>query len=134
MKFEILSRIKSVFKDMSAFKNFRNLKRVIYQSEIGYHFGFLSHKHVGLLTSIRWKVYGPKSYYWKLEKCPKATPNFLMSYAMMISESNFIFLESLSFWLIKGQNVTSRLSNPRHDQLLSRCPNFRWATKRTKCN
>ena len=43
MKFEILSRIKSVFKDMSAFKNFRNLKRVIYQSEIGYHFGFLSH-------------------------------------------------------------------------------------------
>ena len=27
MKFEILSRIKSVFKDMSAFKNFRNLKK-----------------------------------------------------------------------------------------------------------
>ena len=43
MKFEILSRIKSVFKDMSAFKNFRNLKRVIYQSEMGDNFGFLSH-------------------------------------------------------------------------------------------
>ena len=35
MKFEILSRIKSVFKDMSAFKTFRNIKTGVYQSEIG---------------------------------------------------------------------------------------------------
>jgi len=58
MKFEILSRIKSVFKDMSAFKNFRNLKRVIYQSEMGDNFGFLSHT---CWTPMQRKVDGPKT-------------------------------------------------------------------------
>lgn len=58
MKFEILSRIKSVFKDMSAFKNFRNLKRVIYQSEMGDNFGFLSHT---CWTPTQRKVDGPKT-------------------------------------------------------------------------
>ena len=58
MKFEILSRIKSVFKDMSAFKNFRNLKRVIYQSEMGDNFGFLTHT---CWTPTQRKVDGPKT-------------------------------------------------------------------------
>ena len=57
MKFEILSRIKSVFKDMSAFKTFRNIKTGVYQSEIGDNFGFLS--HAGPALSQR-KVGGPK--------------------------------------------------------------------------
>ena len=56
MKFEILSRIKSVFKDMSAFKNFRNLKRVIYQSEMNDNFGSLNHVYWTPTGNEKWPV------------------------------------------------------------------------------
>ena len=60
MKFEILSRIKSVFKDMSAFKTFRNIKTGVYQSEIGDNFGFLSHAGRPGPALSQQKVSGPK--------------------------------------------------------------------------